>query len=130
MPACPDCGAENPENTAYCLRCSSLLVDPASAEPEAPRYEPADAPAGDGTGGIIPYRNMPALLAYYFGIFSVLFGPLSGVPAVVLGIVGLQKRKQEPHVKGSVHAWIGIGCGALSTLATIAFVVFLFYAGR
>jgi len=36
--------------------------------------------------------------------------------ALVLGIKGLRKAKAEPHVKGKVHAWIGIIGGAIFTL--------------
>ncbi len=43
---------------------------------------------GDATGGVIPYKNPKALIAYYLGIFSGL--PLIGLPlgyvALVLGV--------------------------------------------
>lgn len=73
---------------------------------------------GDSTGGVIPYKNVPALLAYYLGLFSLFpcLGLFLAVPAFVLGIMGLRKRKQNPAVKGSVHAWIGIVMGGLMTL--------------
>ena len=71
---------------------------------------------GDATGGVIPYKNPHALIAYYLGIVSLL--PLIGVPfgiaSVVLGIIGLRKRKENPKIKGSVHAWIGILFGTFS----------------
>ena len=74
--------------------------------------------AGDATGGIIPYKNMPALLAYYLGLASLIpcFGFFLGIASFVLGIIGLRKRAQNPAVKGSVHAWIGIVLGGLMTL--------------
>lgn len=73
---------------------------------------------GDATGGVIPYKNMPALLAYYLGLFSLFpcLGLFLAIPAFVLGIMGLRKRKQNPAVKGSVHAWIGIVLGGIFTL--------------
>lgn len=90
-----------------------------SPEPQTafPYAAPADQ-QGDSTGGVIPYKNMPALLAYYFGLFSLLpcFGLFLAIPAFVLGIMGLRKRKQNPAVKGSAHAWIGIVMGGLMTL--------------
>lgn len=68
---------------------------------------------GDATGGIIPYKNPKALIAYYLGILSGL--PLIGIPvglaALILGIMGLRDRSRNPVIKGSVHAAIGIGCG-------------------
>ncbi len=88
---------------------------------QAPAGVPYSEPLnqeGDSTGGVIPYKNVPALLAYYFGLFSLLpcIGIVLAIPAFVLGIMGLRKRKQNPAVKGSVHAWIGIVMGGLMTL--------------
>jgi len=87
---------------------------------------------GDGTGGLIPFKNPKALLAYYLGIFSGL--PLIGLPigvaAFVLGIMGLRDRERNPIIKGSVHAGIGIGCGGffalLWTLVLVLMVVTIF----
>ena len=73
---------------------------------------------GDATGGVIPYKNPKALIAYYLGILSGL--PLIGLPlgiaAFILGIMGLRDRKRNPAIKGSIHAGIGIGCGGLFAL--------------
>jgi hypothetical protein len=96
--------------------------------PQYPQYPPNPS-EGDSTGGVIPYKNMPALLAYYLGIASliccVVVTPFGIVP-IVLGIIGLQKRAANPAIKGSVHAWIGIVLGAINFLGAIAFwVVFI-----
>ncbi len=80
---------------------------------------------GDATGGIIPYKNPKALIAYYLGIASGL--PLIGLPfgiaAFVLGILGLKDRKANPLIKGSIHAWVGIGCGGIFMLLWGAAIV-------
>ncbi len=80
---------------------------------------------GDGTGGLIPYKNPKALLAYYLGILSML--PLLGFPfgiaSIVLGILGLKARKANPIIKGSVHAWIGIVLGASFMLVHLLIIV-------
>lgn len=68
---------------------------------------------GDSTGGVIPYKNMPALIAYYCGVFSLLPCFPIGVVGVILGIKGLRLAKERPAVKGQVHAWIGIIVGGL-----------------
>jgi hypothetical protein len=75
--------------------------------------EPPSATDTDATGGIIPYKNPKALIAYYLGILSGLpmIGLPLGVAAFVLGIQGLKARQRNPAIKGSVHAGIGIGCG-------------------
>ena len=73
---------------------------------------------GDSTGGIIPYKNPHALIAYYLGLFSLfpVLGVFLAIPAFILGIIGLKKRKQNPAIKGSVHAWIGIVMGFIFTI--------------
>ncbi len=58
---------------------------------------------GDNTGGIIPYKNPKALIAYYLGILSGL--PLIGLPfgiaAFILGILGLRDRQRNPLSKAA-----------------------------
>lgn len=73
---------------------------------------------GDATGGLIPYKNVPALLAYYLGLFSLFpcIGLFLAIPALILGIIGLRKRAKNPEIRGSVHAWIGIVMGGIFTL--------------
>ncbi len=86
---------------------------------------------GDATGGLIPYKNPPALAAYYVGIGSlvalILFplGLVVGPIAVVLGIKGLRRRKREPEVKGAAHAWAGIVIGGLVALITLGVIVLI-----
>ena len=70
---------------------------------------------GDATGGIIPYKNPKALIAYYLGIVSGLpiIGFPFGIAAFILGVMGLRDRQKNPIIKGSIHAGIGIGCGGI-----------------
>ena len=125
---CPKC-MQQFEGTV-CPSCQTSVASQASdVNPYAAQTDPASqqqtysappdpAQQGDGTGGVIPYKNPKALIAYYLGIISGL--PLIGLPfgmaAFVLGIMGLKARKQNPVIKGSAHAWIGIGCGGLFTV--------------
>lgn len=80
--------------------------------------ETPTAVEGDATGGIIPYKNPAALFAYYCGVFSLIpfLGLFVGIPGIVLGVVGLRKRRTHPVIKGTVHAWIGIVVGGLTTI--------------
>ena len=84
---------------------------------------------GDATGGVIPYKNAKALLAYYFGIFGLI--PILGVPfalaAIILGILGLKFSRANPAVRGQVHAWIGIVLGAASLFGHLVVVVLLVF---
>ena len=97
----------------------------------APKHGGAPPPPvdtqGDATGGLIPYKNAPALIAYYLGLFSLLpcVGLFLAIPAVILGIVGLRKRAANPAIKGAIHAWIGIVGGGLMTLVWGAAWVFM-----
>ncbi len=83
------------------------------------------APQQDIVSTMIPYRNVPALIAYYLGIFSLIpcIGLLLGIAALILGIMGLKRAGQNPEAKGKVHAWIGIILGGLCALANMAFIL-------
>jgi hypothetical protein len=100
------------------------MSNPYQPPPGVPKYQPPGSSHGDATGGIIPYKNWQALVAYYVGIFSCLlcfFGLPVGIVAVVLGILGLRARARDPVIKGSVHAWIGIVLGTISTIGALFF---------
>ena len=117
----------------------SALLNPVSdfaASMSNPYQSPSNYPGsqypqqqygqGDATGGVIPYKNPYALIAYYAGILTLLcciFPIPLGIAPVVLGIIGLQKRAQNPVIKGSVHAWIGIVLGGLSTIGSIISII-------
>lgn len=99
--------------------------------PPPPSASPAPAAdGGDATGGVIPYKNPSALIAYYLGILSGL--PLIGLPigvaAFILGIKGLQAKKRNPVIKGTAHAVIGIGCGGVFTLVWTAVLILIIVA--
>lgn len=96
--------------------------DPYAQPRHTPPPMPERSPGRDGTGGVIPYNNGPALASYYCGIASMLpiLGLIIGIPAFVLGLKGLKRYKKFPEVKGRVHAWIGIILGAGSFLLQLA----------
>jgi len=83
---------------------------------------------GDATGGVIPYKNVPALVSYYLGVFSLIpcFGIPLGLAAVILGIIVLVKYKKHPQIRGVVHALVGIILGGLMLLVNLAFIVLMF----
>jgi hypothetical protein len=109
--ACPVCGEQISVTAKVCRFCGEKFA-PAPSETQ-----------GDSTGGVIPYKNPPALVAYYCGVFSIaacipipfLLLPLP-IAALVFGIKGLKKAKADPRVRGTVHAWIGIIGGAIFTV--------------
>lgn len=131
MPQCPQCNLDYMDGASFCQGCGASLVNnPYAGGIAQPNYPMMQSPSeGDATGGVIPYKNPKALISYYLGIFSGL--PLIGLPigiaAFVLGIQGLRARRENPAIKGSVHAGIGIGCGGFFavfwTLAIIGMII-------
>jgi hypothetical protein len=90
-------------------------------------------PPDSGIATIIPYRNVPALVAYYLGVFSLIpcIGFPLGIGSIVLGIFGLKRARQYPGAKGKVHAWIGIILGILVIVLHIAvWILFSVAAAR
>jgi hypothetical protein len=88
---------------------------------------PADRPrrpreGGEGFATIVPYRNGPALAAYYTGVFGLIpiLGFLLGPIALVLGIVGLVKARRDPKAHGTGHAIAGILLGVIDPFLWIA----------
>ncbi len=92
---------------------SNAPIENGPYQPAPPPPVYSDASQGDNTGGLIPYKNPQALIAYYLGIVALLpfIGLVFGIAAFILGILGLRARKRNPVIKGSVHAWIGIVLG-------------------
>jgi hypothetical protein len=93
---------------------------PPPVRPAAPKSE-----SGGGLNAIIPYKNVRALLAYYFGVFSVIpmLGILLGLLAFVLGISALYFRRKNPAAGGVVHAWIGILVGGFFGFGWLAVTI-------
>jgi hypothetical protein len=82
--------------------------------------------------GMIPYKNPPALIGYYVSIFALLpfVGVLFGIPAVILGIIGLRKRLKDPKVRGLAHAWIAIILGGLCTIGYSGLILLAIASAR
>ncbi|HEV8579765.1 MAG TPA: DUF4190 domain-containing protein [Thermoanaerobaculia bacterium] len=116
---CPRCGSQNAAGNLRCWSCGFELQSPTAAAP------PATSAPGSGIEVLIPYKNTMALTAYYLGIFSIVCGLVLGLPALVLGILGLKHAGQHPEARGKVHAWIGIILGSFTTLVSLAVIVFI-----
>ena len=124
---CSQCGSQLPADARFCSRCGAAVRSEIPM-PTALADSSTDTPAsaGDATGGIIPYKNLPALLGYYCGVFSLI--PLLGLPlgiaAIPLGITGLRKQRRQPAVRGHVHAWVAVILGTLSTVLWTGLLAF------
>ncbi|MBI3463019.1 MAG: DUF4190 domain-containing protein [Planctomycetes bacterium] len=108
--------ATGQQHPASSYRASALQgVNPFSSPAGMP------TPQDDTTSTLIPYRNPPALTAYYLGVFSLsacipllgVVGVVMAIAAVVCGVRGLRLAKENPQARGRVHAWIGIVCGSV-----------------
>jgi len=107
---CQICGSPGVAGASHCAICGGALA----AEPlEATLVRESDA-----TGGLIPYKNPRALLAYYLGIVAMfpLIGLPFGIAAYILGRKGLREAQAHPEVRGTVHAWIGVLLGGGSAM--------------
>ncbi len=99
--------------------------DAFAAPPPAPALASAQGEGGVST--VIPYKNVPALIAYYVGVFCIICPPLLCFPAIILGVIGLRRVKENPEVKGTAHAWIGILSGSFFLLLSIVVGVLVSY---
>ncbi|VAX41827.1 hypothetical protein MNBD_PLANCTO03-986, partial [hydrothermal vent metagenome] len=116
-------GAESPAIAHETLR--PILQAPPT------RPGPIDSPplpADTGITSLIPYNNPPALIGYYISVASLIpiLAMLLGPAAVVLGVVGLNKRKADPRCKGMAHAIVAIILGSLTTLGNLTLILLLF----
>lgn len=77
---------------------------------------------------IIPYKNAPALIGYYLGIFSLIpcVGAVLALGAVPLGIMGLRNARANPGAHGTAHALVAIVIGSIVLLAHSAIAVAIF----
>jgi hypothetical protein len=93
--------------------------------PRRSRRRDDDDGESDTTGGLIPYKNPKALMAYYVGIFGFFLPLIGGIIAIVLGFQGLKYAKLKPKARGQAHAIIGIlgGIFAVCFWLLIGFVV-------
>ena len=132
---CTVCGADvsaaqrvkDAHGRYYCAACARARSENHTAEPDlveplpAPGLVPgyASTPASGGPlSSVIPYNNVPALIAYYLSILSLLpcIGAPFGLVALILGILGLRRAAAVPHARGRAHAFIGIILGGLCFL--------------
>lgn len=70
---------------------------------------------------LIPTKNVPALISYYLGVFSIIpcLAILLGTGAVITGVMGLNNIKKDPRLPGKTHAWVGIIAGGIFLLLNL-----------
>jgi hypothetical protein len=70
---------------------------------------------------LVPFVYIPPIGA---NILLYLLNPLFAIPAVIFGVIGLKKSAEKG---GGLHAWIGIGSGAM--LLLVYLLLFLIMPG-
>ncbi len=96
--------------------------------PDLPQQpHPSSQVTSDATGGVIPYKNLQALIGYYLGVFALIpvLGLLLGPAAIVLGILGFRAYLKEPRKRGQIHAWVAMFLGALVLIGHLTFFVLI-----
>lgn len=88
------------------------------------------APADDGVSTLIPYKNGHALGAYYIGILSLLpvLGIILAPIAIIMGIIGIRRYRENPRIKGVVHGWIGVVLGLIGLLISAVIIGGIIFA--
>jgi hypothetical protein len=89
---CPKCGTANPDNAQICASCGQVLSAPAPAA-EAVQIK---------TSGL-------AIAAFVLGILSLVLCGITGLPAVIVGIIALVAiSKSGGRLTGQAFAVLGI----------------------
>lgn len=123
---------ENKPTTPSNNASGSKLLNNLEAEPRT-SYPLSDTPGisalqDDSMQTLIPTKNMPALLSYYFGIAGLI--PMLGLPFTMLALIFGKKALKlyainpTPGAKG--HAVTGITLGSIQLVLFLLFIVFLF----
>ena len=79
---------------------------------------------------LVPTRNQPALMGYYFAVFSVI--PMIGLGlgpfAIWNGIRGLGAIKEMPELPGKTHCVVAVTLGSITTIAHWLTMIFVLYS--
>jgi hypothetical protein len=99
-----------------------------------PPPAPASAGALKSAGGLrkdVPRKNSRAWMGYCLGVVSVVppMGAFLGLPALVLGILGLRFQRRNPEANGGFQAWMGIVLGGLFGFGYLVLIVLVIIDG-
>ena len=99
---------------------------PAPMIPPPPQYY---TPQQQQPDHMIPTQNPQAVWALCLSIISLLgCGPFLGIPALILGIIGLGKAKEIGE--GRTHSIVGIVLGSITSVGYITLWIVITVAGN
>ena len=114
---CYNCGAENPNDANYCIKCGTMIRQVVMPPP------PPSAALEDDVAMrlLLPVgRSGWAIAAGYLGLFSICLVPAP--IAIVVSIVALRDLKMNPKKFGKGRAIFGLVMGILGT-AVLPFAI-------
>lgn len=119
---CSQCGVPNQETAQHCVKCNAILYRVNYREPTADvNYNT------NSLGGLIPYKNVPSLVSYYCGLFSLIPIPvvnfILGLVAIIAGVKGRKLAKIHPEIKGGGHVIAGFILGGIGFVIGSFFLV-------
>lgn len=102
-------------------------MQPASPIPAQPTPMPAPPKVGHAMDHVIPMRNQPALLGYYYAIFGLLpiVGLVMAPVAICYGLIGLDRGNRLPRNIGYGHALFAVVAGIVGAIISYSCVVAL-----
>ena len=116
---CPQCGQQNPAESATCGHCGQPLMTPGAA----PQPSPATGAPAPAPGGVVPTAGK-ATASLVLGLLSLIIC-LAGIPAIILGHMALSEiKKSAGRLKGDGMALAGLIMGYLSMVA-IPFILII-----
>ena len=106
---CSRCGVENADGAEVCSGCGFILAESSAAPP-------AGAVEGK-TSGL-------AITSFVLGMLSLFCAILTGIPAIICGIISLVKiSKSQGRLKGNGFAIAGIAVPAVHTLVILPLIM-------
>lgn len=123
---CSQCGLANLNTSKFCVACGAELV------PIQPQFSQEAQYNSNSLNGLIPYKNVPSLVSYYCGLFSLIPIPIVnfvlGLTALIAAFKGFKFAKNNPEVKGKGHCWAGVIMGGIGFLLGGFCVVLILFA--
>lgn len=129
--SCPKCNQPNPADAIYCLNCAAPLQQASAKPPVIGQAFPGQqqwqgggvaAPVNHGNSG----NGQKAVAALILAIVALLCcGPISGVPAAIVGWMELDAIKNGRSPEGGRWmALVGLWGGIASSIIHVVFYMF------